>query len=84
MEHKKKYVSCEPYVMVEMIDNEIEFLVLASHPLWMVMSNQQAVDSIRQIQNTQKATKYLSQQALNMNSYDRNNDISCVVVRFGD
>lgn len=41
------YISCEPYVVVKMIDNETEFLVLASHPLWEeLMSNQYVVNSL--------------------------------------
>lgn len=31
-------VTCEADVWVEMIDDEINFLVLASYPLWKVMS----------------------------------------------
>lgn len=77
------FISCEPYVAVDMIDNETEFLVLASHPLWEeLMSNQYVVNSIRQIENTQEAAEHLTQLAFNMRIYQPYNDISCVVVRF--
>ncbi|KAL6292161.1 hypothetical protein ACE6H2_000303 [Prunus campanulata] len=53
-------------MVVEMVDDEIEFPVLASHPLWAVMSNQHVVDSIKQIKDAQKASEYLIREALGM------------------
>jgi len=43
------------------------------------MSNQEAVDCIRQIKDARSAAKHLTEEALNRKSTD---DISCVVVRF--
>lgn len=41
----KSYISFEAHVSVEMIDDEINFLVLASYPLWKVMPiNQRLVN----------------------------------------
>lgn len=44
-----------------------------------VMSNQEAVDCIRQIKDARSAAKHLTEEALNRKSTD---DISCIVVRF--
>ena len=43
------------------------------------MSNQEAVDSIRQIKDAQAAAKHLIEEAVSKKSKD---DISCIVVRF--
>ncbi|KAK9938057.1 hypothetical protein M0R45_014817 [Rubus argutus] len=55
----KKLSGVKPDVVVMMIHGETEFLVLASRPLWNVMSNQQVVDSIRQVKNAQEAAEHL-------------------------
>ncbi|XP_050247610.1 probable protein phosphatase 2C 39 isoform X1 [Quercus robur] len=75
----KKHLSSEPDVSVEFIENDTEFVILASDGLWKVMSNQEAVDCIRQIKDARSAAKHLTEEALNRKSTD---DISCVVVRF--
>ncbi|KAI3457438.1 hypothetical protein Pfo_014101 [Paulownia fortunei] len=76
----KEHLSSEPDVAVEVIDDEIEFIILASDGIWKVMSNQEAVNCIRHIKDARKAAKHLNEEALARNSTD---DISCVVVRFG-
>lgn len=43
------------------------------------MSNQEAVDIVKNIRDPQKAAKQLVQEALNRDSKD---DISCIIVRF--
>ncbi len=75
----KKHLSSEPYVTVETIEDDAEFVILASDGLWKVMSNQEAVDAIRDIKDARSAAKHLTEEALNRESSD---DISCVVVRF--
>ncbi|KAJ4981485.1 hypothetical protein NE237_032322 [Protea cynaroides] len=75
----KEHLSSEPDVAVEMIDDDAEFVILASDGLWKVMSNQEAVDSIKHIKDSQSAAKHLTEKALNKKSKD---DISCIVVRF--
>ncbi|ERN16726.1 probable protein phosphatase 2C 39 isoform X1 [Amborella trichopoda] len=75
----KAHVSSEPHVVVEIIEPDTEFLILASDGLWKVMTNQEAVDSIRSVKDAQAAAKHLTEAALNRKSKD---DISCVVVRF--
>ncbi|KAG0496904.1 hypothetical protein HPP92_001595 [Vanilla planifolia] len=76
----KVHLSSVPDVKVELVDDKTEFLILASDGLWKVMSNQQVVDAIREINDPQVAAKHLTQEALIRKSKD---DISCIVVKFG-
>lgn len=75
----KRHLSSEPDVAVEMIDDDTEFVILASDGLWTVMSNQEAVDSIKNIKDAASAAKHLIEEALSRKSRD---DISCIVVKF--
>lgn len=75
----KMHLSSEPDVTTEDIDDSTEFLILASDGLWKVMSNKEAVDSIKQIKDAQTAAKHLTEAAVSRKSKD---DISCIVVRF--
>ncbi|KAL0444296.1 UNVERIFIED_CONTAM: putative protein phosphatase 2C 58 [Sesamum latifolium] len=75
----KRHLSSEPDIAVEIIDDDVEFIILASDGLWKVMSNQEAVDSIRSIKDSHSAAKRLIDEAISRKSKD---DISCIVVRF--
>ncbi|KAF5728035.1 protein phosphatase 2C 39 [Tripterygium wilfordii] len=75
----KEHLSSEPDVVVEMIADDTDCIILASDGLWKVMSNQEAVDAIKNIKDARSAAKLLTEEALNRNSTD---DISCVVVKF--
>ncbi|KAJ4975687.1 hypothetical protein NE237_000793 [Protea cynaroides] len=75
----KRHLSSEPDVTVEVIDDDTEFAILASDGLWKVMSNQEAVDSIRHIKDALEAAKHLTEEALTRKSSD---DISCIVLKF--
>ncbi|XP_031500680.1 probable protein phosphatase 2C 39 isoform X2 [Nymphaea colorata] len=75
----KKHLSSKPHVKVQMIDSNVEFFILASDGLWKVMTNQEAVDAIRNIKDAQTAAKRLTEEAVSRKSKD---DISCIVVRF--
>ncbi|CAA2982171.1 probable phosphatase 2C 58 [Olea europaea subsp. europaea] len=75
----KRHLSSEPDVAVEIVDEDVEFVILASDGLWKVMSNQEAVESIRNIKSAQSAAKHLVEEAVSRKSKD---DISCIVVRF--
>ncbi|KAK3198874.1 hypothetical protein Dsin_022289 [Dipteronia sinensis] len=75
----KIHLSSEPHVEVEMIDDDTDFIILASDGLWKVMTNQEAVDAIKNIKDARSAAKHLTEEALARQSTD---DISCVVVRF--
>jgi len=75
----KKHLSSEPYVIDETITENSDFLILASDGLWKVMSNQEAVDEIKDFKDAQAAAKHLTEQAVNRKSKD---DISVIVVKF--
>ncbi|KAF6141933.1 hypothetical protein GIB67_037901 [Kingdonia uniflora] len=75
----KKHLSSEPDVEVQMIDDGTEFLILASDGLWKVMTNQEAVDAIKNTKDAQSAARHLAEEAVSRKSKD---DISCIVVRF--
>uniref|UniRef100_A0A7N0ZV42 protein-serine/threonine phosphatase n=1 Tax=Kalanchoe fedtschenkoi TaxID=63787 RepID=A0A7N0ZV42_KALFE len=75
----KVHLSSEPDVKSEMIDDNADFIILASDGLWKVMNNQEAVDAVKSIKNAEAAAKYLTDEAVKRKSKD---DISCIVVRF--
>ncbi|KAF7836701.1 putative protein phosphatase 2C 39 [Senna tora] len=75
----KKHLSSEPFVTEEIIEDDSEFVILASDGLWKVMTNQEAVDCIKDIKEARSAAKHLTEEALNRRSSD---DISCIVVKF--
>ncbi|XP_038988067.1 probable protein phosphatase 2C 58, partial [Phoenix dactylifera] len=74
----KEHISSDPDVVIEDIDEDAEFIILASDGLWKVMSNQEAVDTIKDIKDAQRAAMELIEEALPRKSKD---DISCIVVR---
>lgn len=75
----KDHITSEPDVMIEKIDADTQFMILASDGLWKVMSNQEAVDWIKDLEDAQEASKELIKEALSRKSYD---DISCIVAIF--
>ncbi|OMO83238.1 phosphatase 2C (PP2C)-like protein [Corchorus capsularis] len=76
----KEHITSEPDVRVEMIDpNTDEFIILASDGLWKVMSNEEAFEKIRELDDAQEASEELIKEALARKSQD---DISCIVVAF--
>ncbi|KAF9666760.1 hypothetical protein SADUNF_Sadunf16G0262200 [Salix dunnii] len=75
----KEHLSSEPDVAMETIDDDTDCIILASDGLWKVMSNQEAVDAIKNIKDALSAAKRLTEEALNRRSSD---DISCIVVKF--
>ncbi|KAJ0884456.1 putative protein-serine/threonine phosphatase [Helianthus annuus] len=75
----KEHLSSEPDVYMEMIDDDTEFIILASDGVWKVMSNQEAVDCIKNMKDAKAAAKRLTEEALAKKSSD---DISCIVVSF--
>ncbi|CAK9182989.1 unnamed protein product [Ilex paraguariensis] len=75
----KEHLTSEPDVTMEIIDDDTEFVILASDGIWKVLSNQEAVDCIKHIKDARSAAKHLTEEALARKSSD---DISCIVVRF--
>ncbi|KAK3027017.1 hypothetical protein RJ639_041172, partial [Escallonia herrerae] len=75
----KDHIIAEPDVSTETIDEDTEFITVASDGLWKVMSNQEATDCIRELNDPQEASKELIKEALSRRSQD---DISRIVVMF--
>ncbi|KAL4348718.1 hypothetical protein GQ457_17G005510 [Hibiscus cannabinus] len=75
----KLHLSSDPDVTAEVIDDNTDFIILASDGIWKVMSNQEAVDAIKNIKDARAAAKHLIEAAVSKKSKD---DISCIVVRF--
>ncbi|KDP45879.1 hypothetical protein JCGZ_15323 [Jatropha curcas] len=75
----KEHLSSEPDFAKELIDDDTDFIILASDGLWKVMTNQEAADAIKNIKDARSAAKHLTEEALNRKSTD---DISCIVVKF--
>eukprot|EP00246_Nothoceros_aenigmaticus_P015982 TRINITY_DN6968_c0_g1_i1.p1 TRINITY_DN6968_c0_g1~~TRINITY_DN6968_c0_g1_i1.p1 ORF type:complete len:278 (+),score=50.83 TRINITY_DN6968_c0_g1_i1:469-1302(+) len=75
----KRYVVPDPEIQEQTINEEVEFLVLASDGLWDVVMNEDAVKIVQPIQSCQEAAKTLTEEALKRGSAD---NITCVVVRF--
>ncbi|XP_010519628.1 PREDICTED: probable protein phosphatase 2C 69 isoform X2 [Tarenaya hassleriana] len=75
----KQYVVADPEIKEEKIDSSLEFLILASDGLWDVVSNEEAVSMVKQIEDSEEAAKKLVTEAIQRGSAD---NITCVVVRF--
>lgn len=74
----KEHISADPDVAIEDVGDGAELLVLASDGLWKVMSNQEAVDEARAVEDAREAAVRLVDEAVRRGSRD---DISCIVVR---
>uniref|UniRef100_A0A804M8Y5 protein-serine/threonine phosphatase n=1 Tax=Zea mays TaxID=4577 RepID=A0A804M8Y5_MAIZE len=74
----KQYVVVDPEIR-EVVDDTLEFLILASDGLWDVVSNEEAVAMTRSIKDPEEAAKMLLQEAYKRESSD---NITCVVVHF--
>ncbi|CAA6665027.1 unnamed protein product [Spirodela intermedia] len=75
----KPHLTSAPAVRAVDITNDTVLLILASDGIWKVMSNQEAADIVRTVQDPKAAAKRLTDEALRRESKD---DISCIVVRF--
>ncbi|KAL9677409.1 hypothetical protein QQ045_005638 [Rhodiola kirilowii] len=75
----KQYVVADPDIQEEKVDSSLEFLILASDGLWDVVTNQEAVEMVKPIQDAEEAAKRLVTEAYQRGSAD---NITCIVVRF--
>lgn len=75
----KRFVVAEPEIQEEIIEDDVEFLVIASHGLWDVISNEDAVSLVKSIEDPEAAARKLTETAFAKGSAD---NITCVVVRF--
>ncbi|KAK3003699.1 hypothetical protein RJ639_019886 [Escallonia herrerae] len=77
----KRYVAAEPGIEVLQIDDGVEFIIIASAVIWNVLSNEEAVTSVRDIRDAEAASEKLAKTARARKS---SGNITCLVVRFGD
>ncbi|GMI99662.1 hypothetical protein like AT5G53140 [Hibiscus trionum] len=75
----KQYVVAEPEIQEQEIDEELEFLVLATDGLWDVVPNEDAVSLARVEEEPEAAARKLTETAFTRGSAD---NITCIVVRF--
>ncbi|PKA63916.1 putative protein phosphatase 2C 59 [Apostasia shenzhenica] len=77
--HLKQFVVADPDIQEELVDDSLEFLILASDGLWDVVGNEEAVEMIKAIDDPEEAAKRLVEESHRRGSYD---NVTCVVVRF--
>ena len=75
----KEHISSDPDVAIEDVGDGAELLVLASDGLWKVMSNQEAVDEARGIEDARKAAVRLVDEAVRRGASD---NLTAVMVSF--
>ena len=75
----KKYVVAIPELSEESLGPTDDFIVMASDGIWDVLSNQEAVDLVRDITDPKAAAKKVIEEALERGT---NDNVSCVVTRF--
>lgn len=76
----KTYIVANPYTtVIEELTEAHEYLILASDGVWDVITNEEAVQIVRQQGEPQKAASLLTTVASNRGSTD---NISCIVIRF--
>ncbi|CAG9461438.1 unnamed protein product [Pedinophyceae sp. YPF-701] len=75
----KKFVVAEPEVATEELSKKDECLVLASDGLWDVMTNEEAVETVRKVGDAKEAAKTLVDEAYKRGSGD---NISAIAVVF--
>ncbi|KAM0907086.1 hypothetical protein ACQ4PT_016341 [Festuca glaucescens] len=75
----KQFVVAEPEIQEQEIDDELEFLILASDGLWDVVSNEHAVAFVKEEVGPEAAARKLTEIAYRRGSCD---NITCIVVEF--
>lgn len=75
----KQFVVAEPEIQEQEIDDEADFLILASDGLWDVVPNEDAVSLVKMEEDPEAAARKLTETAFGRGSGD---NITCVVVKF--
>ncbi|XP_047058848.1 probable protein phosphatase 2C 7 [Lolium rigidum] len=75
----KQFVVAEPEIQEQEIDDELEFLILASDGLWDVVPNEHAVAFVKEVVGPEAAARKLTEIAYRRGSRD---NITCIVVEF--
>lgn len=75
----KRYVVALPDVTMYDLGPTDEYVIMATDGLWDVVTNQEAVNMIKETKDAEKAAKRLTDEAFSRGS---NDNITCVVLRF--
>ncbi|RCV16295.1 hypothetical protein SEVIR_3G128900v4 [Setaria viridis] len=75
----KQFVIAEPEIQEQEIDDELEFLIIASDGLWDVVPNEDAVALVKMEEEPEAAARKLTETAFSRGSGD---NITCIVVKF--
>ncbi|KAM1126908.1 hypothetical protein ACFX2B_041526 [Malus domestica] len=75
----KQYVVAEPEIQDLVVDEDFEFLVLASDGVWDVLPNEVAVEVAKTEEEPEAAARKLTAVAFSRGSAD---NITCIVVKF--
>ncbi|XP_006654852.2 probable protein phosphatase 2C 52 [Oryza brachyantha] len=75
----KQFVVADPEIQEQKIDDELEFLILASDGLWDVVPNEDAVSLVKIEEEPEAAARKLTETAFSRGSGD---NITCIVVKF--
>ncbi|KAF5348685.1 hypothetical protein D9758_006843 [Tetrapyrgos nigripes] len=80
--HLKDFVIGTPYTTETTLDDGDEYCIIACDGLWDVMTDQEAVDLIRDIPNAQKASETLVNYALKNERQQSQDNVTVMVIRF--
>ncbi|KAK3134719.1 hypothetical protein QOZ80_5BG0409860 [Eleusine coracana subsp. coracana] len=75
----KQFVIADPEIQEQEINDEMEFLIIASDGLWDVVPNEDAVSLVRMEEEPEAAARKLTETAFARGSGD---NITCIVVKF--
>ncbi|TVU20094.1 hypothetical protein EJB05_36287 [Eragrostis curvula] len=75
----KQFVIADPEIQEQEINDELEFLIIASDGLWDVVPNEDAVSLVRMEEEPEAAARKLTETAFARGSGD---NITCIVVKF--
>uniref|UniRef100_A0A0A9B789 protein-serine/threonine phosphatase n=1 Tax=Arundo donax TaxID=35708 RepID=A0A0A9B789_ARUDO len=75
----KQFVIVDPEIQEQEINDELEFLIIASDGLWDVVPNEDAVSLVKMEEEPEAAARKLTETAFSRGSGD---NITCIVVKF--
>ncbi|AQK92472.1 putative protein phosphatase 2C 52 [Zea mays] len=75
----KQFVIADPEIQEQEINDELEFLIIASDGLWDVVPNEDAVSLVKMEEDPEAAARKLTETAFSRGSGD---NITCIVVKF--
>ncbi|XP_062180591.1 probable protein phosphatase 2C 52 isoform X2 [Phragmites australis] len=75
----KQFVIADPEIQEQEVNDELEFLIIASDGLWDVVPNEDAVSLVKMEEEPEAAARKLTETAFSRGSGD---NITCIVVKF--